>query len=61
MVKSRYLFKIYYIGKKKYYGSQRQQNVLTIEQCILNALKKKNYIHDANHKFEVASRARLCL
>ncbi|KKM93613.1 hypothetical protein LCGC14_1206610 [marine sediment metagenome] len=57
MVKFRILFKIYYIGNKKYHGSQRQQNVLTIEQCLLNAFKKKKYIKEfENTGFEVASR-----
>jgi len=53
----RYMFKFYYISGKKYYGSQRQQNLLTIEEGILNALKEKNYIdkHEISG-FEVASR-----
>ena len=57
MEKSKYLFKIYYIGKSKFYGSQRQRSFLTIEDCILKALMKKKYIR--NNKlsgFESASR-----
>ena len=57
MVKSRYLFKIFYIGKKKFHGSQRQNDVLTIEQCLLNAFHKRNYITNVESAgFEVASR-----
>jgi tRNA pseudouridine38-40 synthase len=54
---SKFLFKFYYIGRNKYYGSQRQPNFLTIEQSILNALKIKEYIHKINNsQFEFASR-----
>ncbi|MFX1366949.1 MAG: hypothetical protein ACFFCE_04390 [Promethearchaeota archaeon] len=57
MAKSKYLFKIYYIGKKKYYGSQRQPNFLTIEQSILSALMNRGYIQKgSNSEFEFASR-----
>ncbi|NVM36644.1 MAG: hypothetical protein HWN81_13695 [Candidatus Lokiarchaeota archaeon] len=57
MTKSKFLFKIYYIGKKIYYGSQRQLNFLTIEQSLLNVLKIRGYIHKAkNSEFEFASR-----
>jgi len=57
MEKSKYLFKIYYIGKSKYYGSQRQRNAITIEHCLIDVLKKKNYIKESeNSGFEVASR-----
>ena len=57
MTKSNFLFKIYYIGKQKYHGSQRQLDFLTVEQCILNALKKKGYIFNINNSnFEFASR-----
>ncbi|MFX0074835.1 MAG: tRNA pseudouridine synthase A, partial [Candidatus Hermodarchaeota archaeon] len=57
MEKTRYLFKFYYIGSKKYYGSQRQLNYDTIEQSLITALQKKNYIHDIKQSgFEVASR-----
>jgi tRNA pseudouridine38-40 synthase len=57
MERSRYLFKFYYIGKRRYYGSQRQPNLLTIEECILNALREKNYIKNREDSgFEVASR-----
>lgn len=57
MAKSKYLFKIYYIGEKKYYGSQRQKDFLTIEECLLNALIQKEYIQHVNNSgFEFASR-----
>ncbi|MFX1376113.1 MAG: tRNA pseudouridine synthase A [Promethearchaeota archaeon] len=57
MEKSRYLFKIFYIGKSKFYGSQRQPNLLTIEDCLLNALNEKKYIQNIRKSgFEVASR-----
>ena len=53
----RYLFKFYYIGSKKYYGSQRQNKVWTIERCIFEALKNTNYIQNFKTSgFEVASR-----
>jgi len=57
MVKSRYLFKFYYIGKPKYFGSQRQKKLLTIEKCLLNALITRSYIREVDTSgFEVASR-----
>ncbi len=57
MSPSKFLFKIYYIGRKKYYGSQRQLNFITIEQCLLNVLKEKGYIHKVrDSEFEFASR-----
>ena len=57
MEKSRYIFKFYYIGSQKYYGSQRQPDYLTVEECLLNALKERKYIKDdKNSGFEVASR-----
>jgi len=57
MEKTRYFFKFYYIGSKKYHGSQRQPNYLTVEECLLNALKEKKYIKDDKKSgFEVASR-----
>ena len=57
MEKSRYIFKFYYIGSKKYYGSQRQPDYLTVEKCLINALKEKKYIKDDKKSgFEVASR-----
>lgn len=57
MEKSRYLFKIYYIGKSKFYGSQRQPSFLTIEDCILKAFIKKKYIRNTKLSgFEAASR-----
>jgi tRNA pseudouridine38-40 synthase len=53
----RYLFKFYYIGEKKFFGSQRQKHHLTIEDCLIKALKKRAYIKDARtSNFEVASR-----
>ncbi|MFX1298035.1 MAG: tRNA pseudouridine(38-40) synthase TruA [Promethearchaeota archaeon] len=57
MKQRRYLFKFYYIGSKKFHGSQRQPNFLTIEDCLLNALYRKKYIKDVKASgFEVASR-----
>lgn len=57
MAKSKFLFKIYYIGKKRYYGSQRQRDFLTIEKCLLHTLIEKNYIDEVNNsEFEFASR-----
>jgi len=57
MERRRYLVKIYYIGKSKFYGSQRQPEYLTIEECILNALLEKGYITDIEDSgFEAASR-----
>ena len=57
MQKNRYLFKMYYFGKSKYYGSQRQPKFLTIEDCVLNALINKNYINNIKDSgFEASSR-----
>ncbi len=57
MAKSRFLFKFYYIGTQKYYGSQRQLDILTIEHTILKALEKRNYIQKLEDSdFEFASR-----
>jgi tRNA pseudouridine38-40 synthase len=57
MEKNRYLFKMYYFGKSKYYGSQRQPHFLTIEDCVLDALINRNYIKNNRASgFEVASR-----
>lgn len=57
MEKRRYLFKLYYIGKSKYHGSQRQPNFLTIEDCLLDALLEKKYIESIKESgFEFASR-----
>ena len=57
MEKSRYIFKFYYIGSKKFYGSQRQPDYLTVEECLLSALKERKYIKDDKESgFEVASR-----
>jgi tRNA pseudouridine38-40 synthase len=54
---SRYCFKYYYIGLDKYYGSQRQPEVLTIEGQIIDVLKKREYIHNPQDSlFESASR-----
>ena len=53
----RYLFKFFYIGSKKYYGSQRQNGLETIEDCLINGLTIKGYIINATSSgFEVASR-----
>ncbi len=55
--KKRYAVKYYYIGSKKYFGSQRQAGILTIEEIIIDALKKKGYISSvADSKVEFASR-----
>ncbi|MFX1489788.1 MAG: tRNA pseudouridine(38-40) synthase TruA [Promethearchaeota archaeon] len=57
MEKHKFLFKVYYIGKSKYYGSQRQHEFLTIEECILNALLEKGYVTNIEDSgFEAASR-----
>ncbi|MFX1395356.1 MAG: tRNA pseudouridine(38-40) synthase TruA [Promethearchaeota archaeon] len=57
MEQRRYLFKFYYIGSKKFHGSQRQPNLITIEDCLLNALYRKKYIKDIKASgFEVSSR-----
>ncbi|MFX0023211.1 MAG: tRNA pseudouridine(38-40) synthase TruA [Candidatus Hermodarchaeota archaeon] len=57
MLKSKFLFKVYYIGTEEYYGSQRQPNLMTIEDSILDALKERGYIQDFEQsKFEFASR-----
>ncbi|MFX1530568.1 MAG: tRNA pseudouridine synthase A [Promethearchaeota archaeon] len=48
---------MYYLGRAKYYGSQRQSSFLTVEDCILKALVKRNYIHNIKLSgFEAASR-----
>jgi tRNA pseudouridine38-40 synthase len=53
----RYLFKFFYVGSKKYHGSQRQNGLETIEDCIINGLTSKGYIINASSSgFEVASR-----
>lgn len=55
--KKKFLFKFYYIGSGKFYGSQRQLNVPTIESYLINALIKKDYINGVNEsEFETASR-----
>ena len=54
---TKFLFKFYYIGSEKFYGSQRQLNFPTIESYLINALIKKDYINGVNESdFEVASR-----
>ncbi len=54
---SRFLFKYYYIGLGKYYGSQRQKNVLTVESRVIDTLKERKYIRDPQtSNFESASR-----
>ncbi len=56
-LKSKFLFKIYYIGTDEYYGSQRQPSFMTIEERVLNALKSRGYIQNIEKsKFEFASR-----
>jgi len=48
---------MYYLGKSKYYGSQRQPQFLTIENIIIEALINRNYIKNIKDSaFEVASR-----
>jgi len=55
--KKKYFFKIYYIAKEKYHGSQRQDNVLTIEDRIINVLQARKYINNLDaSEFEFASR-----
>jgi len=54
---ARFFFKYYYIGLEKYYGSQRQNNVLTIDDTLIETLRKRNYIKDPHtSQFESASR-----
>lgn len=54
---TRYLFKYFYIGSEGYHGSQRQEGLETVEDCLINALILKGYIKDApSSGFEVASR-----
>ncbi|MFX1296760.1 MAG: tRNA pseudouridine synthase A [Promethearchaeota archaeon] len=56
-VPHRYLFKFYYIGSNKFYGSQRQLDKYTIEKCLLDVLIKSKYIKNVDTSgFEVASR-----
>jgi tRNA pseudouridine38-40 synthase len=48
---------MYYFGKSKYFGSQRQPNLLTIEDCVLDALIEKKYIKSIKTSgFEASSR-----
>ena len=57
MEKKKYFLKFYYIGKEKYYGSQRQPDFLTIEDELIDVLKKRKYIKDIETSdFQVASR-----
>jgi tRNA pseudouridine38-40 synthase len=57
MENTRYLFKFFYIGTKKYFGSQRQPNHISIEQSLITALQEKKYIKNIKESgFEVASR-----
>jgi tRNA pseudouridine38-40 synthase len=57
MQENRFLFKVFYIASKKFFGSQRQKIHITVEDCIINALIETSYIKDAESaKFEVASR-----
>ena len=52
----RYLVRTYYEGER-YYGYQRQSNVLTVEGTIINALIKTKYIEDSDtSQFKSASR-----
>jgi tRNA pseudouridine38-40 synthase len=55
--RKKYIFKFYYIGLKKYYGSQRQPDVLTIEDVLIEVLKNRNYIKNIDmSEFEMSSR-----
>ncbi len=57
MERRRYLIKFYYIGSKKYFGSQRQIESETIEKHLIHSLLKKKYINNIKTAgFEVASR-----
>jgi tRNA pseudouridine(38-40) synthase len=57
MENQRYLFKFYYIAKQRFFGSQRQNHLLTIERCLINALKEKKYIENVeNSGIEFGSR-----
>lgn len=57
MKRTKYIFKIYYIGSEKYFGSQRQNEFFTVEDCIIDILTKRGYIKDfKNSGFEFASR-----
>ncbi|MBD3254429.1 MAG: tRNA pseudouridine(38-40) synthase TruA [Candidatus Lokiarchaeota archaeon] len=57
MKEQRFLFKFYYIGTKKYYGSQRQKNLLTIEGSLIEVLKTLKYINSIRDSdVEFASR-----
>ncbi|TFG12431.1 MAG: tRNA pseudouridine(38-40) synthase TruA [Promethearchaeota archaeon] len=53
----RYLLKLYYIGTKKFHGSQKQREISTIENFLLESLISTNYINDYKTSgFEAASR-----
>jgi tRNA pseudouridine(38-40) synthase len=57
MQPKRYIFKFYYIASTKFFGSQRQKEYKTIENCIINALLKTNLVGDIeSSRFEAASR-----
>ncbi|GAH11589.1 unnamed protein product, partial [marine sediment metagenome] len=52
----RYLVRTYYEGER-FYGYQRQSNVLTVEGTIIDALIKTKYIEDSDtSQFKSASR-----
>jgi len=54
---NRYFIKYYYIGSNRIYGSQRQPNLLTVEDILIQALIEKEYIEDVrSSQYEVASR-----
>ncbi|MHA1149552.1 MAG: tRNA pseudouridine(38-40) synthase TruA [Promethearchaeota archaeon] len=53
----KYLLKYYYIGTPRYFGSQKQPNLHTIEGELIKALLKREYIKDdENSSIEFASR-----
>ncbi|TXT58504.1 MAG: tRNA pseudouridine synthase A [Promethearchaeota archaeon] len=55
--KSKYFFKLYYIAKERYYGSQRQDDVLTIENTVIDTLRERKYLNKVKGaEFEFASR-----
>ena len=57
MDEKRYLIKFYYIGTEKFYGSQRQKNLQTVENCLIQALKRRKYIETVKSSgIEFASR-----
>ncbi len=57
MENKKYLIKYYYIGEEQFFGSQRQKSLLTIDDCIINALIEKKYLINVKQSnFEIASR-----